>query len=71
MEPALTTRESLNCDTLVHGMTVTVIYNNFCMQIRISAPMAMLDLKKRSLKEKMSHEGVELLISTQAFIYCK
>ena len=33
--------------------------------------MAMPDLKNRTLKGKLSHEGAELLIPTQAFIYCK
>ena len=33
--------------------------------------MVMPDLKKRTLKEKLSHEGAELLVPTQAFIYCK
>ena len=31
--------------------------------------MAMSDLKKKTLKGKLSHEGVGLLIPTQAFIY--
>ena len=70
MGPILTTRESHNCHILVHGMTLTVIYKHSGIQIGISGPMAMPDLKKRTLKGKLSHEGVEL-IPTQTFIYCK
>ena len=47
----LTTRESLNCDTLVHGMTVTFIYKHLCIQIGISGPKAMPDLKKEYWRE--------------------
>ena len=70
MGPIFTTRESHNCDALVHGMTITVICKHLCIQIGIPGPMTMLDLTKRTLKGNLSHEGVELLISIQAFIYC-
>ena len=70
MGQIFTTRESHNCDALVHGMTLRFIYKHLCIKIGIPGPMTMLDLTKRTLKGNLSHEGVELLISIQAFIYC-
>ena len=71
MGPTFTTREGHNCDALVHGKTTTVVYKHLCIQIGIPGTMTMLGLTKRTLMGKLSHEGVELLISIQAFIVIK
>ena len=75
MGPILTTRESLNCHTLSVEWQSQSFTNTYAYKLEFldyAGPQKNIGENiKRTLNWKLRHEGVELLIPTQAFIDCK